>query len=89
LLGPGPADDHPLAPGLDILVHRSARLAAVAADLRRLETEGRLTVSLDELPPSFLHMHVNRLLRSAQREQEFVLYDFLVRHYESRLARRP
>jgi hypothetical protein len=32
-------------------------------------------------------MHVNRMLRSAQRVQEMVLYDFLVRIYESRAIR--
>ena len=32
-------------------------------------------------------MHVNRLLRSAQRAHEMVLYDFLTRLYESKLAR--
>ncbi len=34
-----------------------------------------------------LHMHANRLLRSALREQELVLYDFLLRLYGSQVAR--
>jgi hypothetical protein len=40
-----------------------------------------------ELVPSLIHMHANRLLRSAQRAQELVLYDFLYRIYESELVR--
>jgi hypothetical protein len=32
-------------------------------------------------------MHANRLLRSAARPQELVIYDFLVRLYESKVAR--
>jgi hypothetical protein len=32
-------------------------------------------------------MHANRMLRSTQRAQELVLYDFLDRLYESRAAR--
>jgi hypothetical protein len=32
-------------------------------------------------------MHANRLLRSAQRAQELVLYDFLDRLYEGQAAR--
>ena len=32
-------------------------------------------------------MHANRLLRSAHRRQELVLYDFLARLYESRAIR--
>ncbi|MCC6995144.1 MAG: lantibiotic dehydratase [Deltaproteobacteria bacterium] len=40
-----------------------------------------------ELAGSYLHMHVNRMLRSSSRAQELVLHDFLGRLYESRLAR--
>jgi hypothetical protein len=32
-------------------------------------------------------MHANRLLRSAQRSQELVLYDLLDRHYATQQAR--
>jgi hypothetical protein len=32
-------------------------------------------------------MHVNRMIRSAQRAHELVLYDLLVRLYESQVAR--
>jgi hypothetical protein len=32
-------------------------------------------------------MHANRMLRSAHRAQEVVLYDFLARLYESQAAR--
>jgi len=42
---------------------------------------------LAELAMSFAHMHVNRLLRSAQRAQELVLYEMLDRLYASRAAR--
>ena len=47
----------------------------------------RLSVPLAELAVSYLHMHANRLLRSAHRAQELVLYDFLGRLYESQAAR--
>lgn len=33
------------------------------------------------------HMHVNRLVRSAQRAHELVLYDFLARLYAAQSAR--
>jgi hypothetical protein len=52
-----------------------------------LRRSGRLARPLADLAASFLHMHANRLLRSAQRAQELVLYDFLARLYESRAAR--
>ncbi len=51
------------------------------------ERAGRLSTSLDEIVASFLHMHVNRVLRGAQRAQEMVLYRFLAKTYESRQAR--
>jgi len=42
---------------------------------------------LTELALSYAHMIANRLLRSAQRRQEMVIYDFLARLYESQAAR--
>jgi thiopeptide-type bacteriocin biosynthesis protein len=68
-------------------VARSRALAPVVAALRRCEADGRLTAPVVDLAPSYLHMHVNRLLRSQQRAQEAILYDFLCRLYEGRLAR--
>ncbi len=76
-----------LAPGLALLHTRSQTLRAIASELRACQAAGRLTASLPELAQSFLHMHANRVLRSAARAQELVMYDFLVRTYESRLAR--
>jgi thiopeptide-type bacteriocin biosynthesis protein len=81
------ASGTPLASGLEALRERSERLAPVMAELRARAQAGRLTVPLTELAPSYLHLHANRLLRSAQGAQELVLYDFLYRLYESRAAR--
>ncbi len=82
-----PDTDHALAPGLEILRRRSTRLAPTIAELKSSEEAGRLSVRIAELAASYLHMHANRLLRSGQRAHELVLYDFLSRHYESKLAR--
>jgi thiopeptide-type bacteriocin biosynthesis protein len=63
-----------------------------AAQLRALSRQGRVDVPLSELAASYAHRHVNRLLRSAQREHETVLYHFLAQSYRSWLAlhaRRP
>ena len=51
------------------------------------ERAGRLTMPVSELAPSFLHMHANRLLHASPRQNELVLYDFLLRLYGSRAAR--
>jgi thiopeptide-type bacteriocin biosynthesis protein len=83
-----PTADGWLASELKILRIRSERLAPVLAGLRACSQAGRLLAPLTELAPSYLHMHANRLLRSAHRAQELVLYDFLHRLYESQAARR-
>jgi class I lanthipeptide synthase len=61
----------------------------VATRLRELAGEGALTQPLEDLAGSYVHMWVNRVLRSAQRAQELVLYDFLDRLYQSAAARTP
>lgn len=79
--------DHELAIGFAALSARSRAIAPEVAALRALEADGRLTVPLDQLAASLIHMHANRLLRSAARAQELVLCDLLHRLYTSREAR--
>lgn len=79
----------PLAAGFDVLRQRSAGLSDVTARLHAAAQGGQLTCSLENLAASYIHMHVNRLLRSAQRAHELVLYDFLERSYRSQLAQEP
>jgi thiopeptide-type bacteriocin biosynthesis protein len=87
LLDAGPTTDPRLAPGLEVLRLRSGWLAPVLAELKSGVRAGRLTVPPAELAVGYLHMHANRLLRSAHRAQELILYDFLARLYESWAAR--
>jgi thiopeptide-type bacteriocin biosynthesis protein len=77
-----------LAGSIQALRQRSMALAPVAQELRALADAGRLSVDIPELSMSFAHMHVNRMLRSAQRAQELVLYELLGRAYSSQAARR-
>lgn len=77
----------PLAPGIQAISARSRSLERSCASLRQMEREGRLQRPLADLAASFVHMYLNRLFRSAQRRQELVVYDFLVRLYASRRAR--
>jgi lantibiotic biosynthesis protein len=77
-----------LAASLAALHQRSIVLAPVTQELRALAEAGRLSVDLSELAMSLAHMHVNRMLRSAQRAQELVLYELLDRAYSSQAARR-
>jgi thiopeptide-type bacteriocin biosynthesis protein len=86
MLGPGATEGLP-ADARAVLCRRSEQLAPVAEELRAAARSGRLTKDLKTFAPGYLHMHANRVLRSAQRAQEMVLYDFLARVYESRAAR--
>jgi thiopeptide-type bacteriocin biosynthesis protein len=78
----------PLAAGLESLRRRSVRLAPVTAELRRLGRAERLSSTLADIAGSYAHMHVNRVLRSAQRAQELLLYELLDRAYGAQAGRR-
>ncbi len=80
-------DESALAPGFAVLRRRSAALAPWTAQLSDLDRAGELGEPLAAIAQSCVHMHVNRMLRSAQRAQEFVLYDFLARLYQIHAAR--
>ncbi len=79
--------DHPLAGSLAALDRRSETLAPLVAELRALRARGELTATVEELVPSYIHMFVNRLIRSDARAHELVLYDLLHRLTVSRLVR--
>lgn len=85
LLAPEPAADDPLAPGYAILAERSRRSAPALEELARLEAVGEL--NRIDLASSLIHMHVNRMIRSAARAHEAVIYGLLHREYLSRAAR--
>jgi len=65
----------------------ACRQTASLRSLADANRQGRLSLPLEELAGSLLHMHVNRLLRSSHRAHEFVLTDFLGRAYRSQSAR--
>lgn len=68
---------------ISALEQRSAAIVPIARELRRR----RLSIPIETILPSLLHMHVNRMARSAGPEHEMVLYDYLAQLYRSRIAR--
>lgn len=74
--------------GVALLQARSDQVQPAMGRLLRLESDGRLGVGMEDLAASLLHMHANRMLRSDQRVQEMVLFDYLNRLYQGRLSRR-
>ena len=87
LLDPAREPPAELAASISTLHQRSAALARPTRELRAVAEAGRLTAGLPELATSLAHMHVNRMLRSAQRAQELVIYELLGRAYTSQAAR--
>jgi lantibiotic biosynthesis protein len=77
-----------LAAGLQALQWRSKQSAPLLDVMRELQTQNRLSVSLEDIAHSVIHMFLNRVLRSSQRLQELVIYEFLARLYDSQWARR-
>jgi thiopeptide-type bacteriocin biosynthesis protein len=85
LLDRGDGADTPLAAGRQILRRYSERFQAeVAGPLRALTN---LTTPVENLAASYIHMHINRFVRADGVRHELVLYDFLSRLCESRIAR--
>jgi lantibiotic biosynthesis protein len=66
---------------------RSNRSLSAIHALRALFREGKLRTDLTELAATFVHMHINRMMESSWRHYECILYEFLYRLYDSRLAR--
>jgi class I lanthipeptide synthase len=74
--------------GLSAIYHRSEVLIHLAERFRALESGGKLTVPVSEILSSLTHLHINRVLKSDLKVQEFVTYDFLRRYYESWAGKR-
>ena len=83
----GPAGGEFPETALAALQSYAESLKEIREELERKQQAGELTCTIQELAGSFVHMHLNRLFRSAPNAQEMVLYDFLARSYDSRLAR--
>lgn len=83
------ASNDPFTASAAAFAHRAAAVAPSVRALSGLHADGRLTRTIQELAPSFIHMHANRMLLSEQRAQELVLYDFLERIYDGEARRGP
>ena len=77
-----------LGRGLGILERRSALIEPIGARLKAAERDGLLSCTVSQIVTSLVHMHANRLLRSAHRAHEAMIYHFLERLYDSERARR-
>lgn len=84
----GSAALHPFPPEVSAsLAAYERKVKIIREKLDQALHAGQLTVPIAELASSYVHMHLNRMFRSAANAQEVVLYDFLARTYDSRLAK--
>jgi thiopeptide-type bacteriocin biosynthesis protein len=65
-----------------VLSKRSDQIYEAVSALRRISSER----TIESVAPSIIHMFVNRVISSAQRNHELVIYDLLRRHYQSQTA---
>jgi lantibiotic biosynthesis protein len=79
--------DDAMAIARAVFDRRSTRIAQAVTQLESLARRGTLHVPISELAISFSHMHVNRMIRASGRAHELILYDFLLKWYDARLAR--
>lgn len=77
-LDPDQDANNEIEEAISILAIRSSRI--------RQAIHGAPVERWDDLISSYIHMFLNRMLLSNQRKQELVIYHFLSKYYESRVA---
>ena len=66
---------------------RSTKIRHAARQLHLARDAGKLSVHMRDLALSYIHMHINRLIRSSPRAHELVIYDFMARIYSEQTSR--
>ncbi|WP_338648517.1 thiopeptide-type bacteriocin biosynthesis protein [Flavobacterium sp. KS-LB2] len=75
------------SPFLDVLLKKSLNIEQTVIEILKLKLNNELLVDFNNLNASYIHMFMNRLFKSKNRLHEMVCYDFLNRHYMSKIAR--
>ena len=74
-------------PILDIFNLKAKMFKSISEQILQIEKNNELNIELNSLMGSYIHMTMNRLFKSKNRLNEMVCYDFLHRHYKSKIAR--
>ena len=80
-------ESHDFYPVWQLFEERSKNIAPCVLHINKLSEQNKLEISKSDLLSSYIHMFLNRFLRSKQRLQEMVIYDLLYQHYKSQIAR--
>ncbi len=82
--------DHELFFPAQVLEERSKHWQPIITQILQEHREGRLSIPLASLLGSYIHMFLNRFLRSRQRMHEAIIYNFLFHTYHSsRMQAKP
>ncbi|WP_075341801.1 thiopeptide-type bacteriocin biosynthesis protein [Tenacibaculum agarivorans] len=74
-------------PALKSIDGRNVNYRPIIDEFVMMNMNKELSVHMDELITSFIHMTINRSFRSKQRLHEMLIYDVLYRYYKSKIAR--
>jgi len=74
-------------PVLEFIDTRNVNYKPIIDEFIMFNMDKELSVNMDELITSFIHMTINRSFRSKQRLHEMLIYDVLYRYYKSKIAR--
>lgn len=72
-----------------VFAKRKDHSRVVVAELRALADEDKLSLKLEQMVKSYLHMFMNRMFISSARPQELVVYDFLDKIYTYAKFQKP
>lgn len=72
----------------NLILRKSQQQEKTVKNILRLQEMNQLSINLDDLLASYIHMSLNRLFKAHQRFHEMVVYDFLWRTYLSIIKRK-
>ena len=86
VMNEGRNEDENLQKGIDAFVITDENYGDTIARLAAAPSIRNQREQINRLMGSYLHMFINRLFVSNQRKVELVIYDYLLKYYETRIA---
>ncbi len=86
-LNPAEDDKNNISPLTQLIHNHAVHIDGFFKQIHSLETDENSRYTLNNLLSSYLHMFLNRLFVVNQRKHEMVIYYFLSKYYESKIAR--
>lgn len=64
-----------------LLIKKEKQISGLVNQILLFKEQKKLTTSFDDLNSTFIHMSMNRLFPSKNRQHELIIYDFLYHYY--------